>query len=59
MRQIENFRNITPVNKYANITPGGYICRITGVRDCEQKEYLEIEYDIAEGNSRGYYLSLF
>lgn len=59
MKQIENFRNITPANEYASIVPGGYICRITGVKDWEQKEYLEIEYDIAEGNHRGYYLNLF
>lgn len=60
MKQIENFRDITPVtNEYASITPGGYICRIIGVKDWEQKEYLEIEYDIAEGNHRGYYLNLF
>ena len=59
MKQIENFRNITSVNKYVNITPGGYICRITGIKDYEQKEYLEIEYDIAEGENRGYYLNLF
>lgn len=60
MKQIENFRNITATtNEYENIKPGGYICRITGVKDNEQKEYLEIEYDIAEGNNRGYYLNLF
>lgn len=60
MKKIENFRNITTsTNEYASVTPGGYICRITGVKDCEQKEYLEIEYDIAEGEKRGYYLNLF
>lgn len=60
MKPIENFRNITPVTDgYTNITAGGYVCRITGVKDYEQKQYLEIEYDIAEGNSRGYYLNLF
>ena len=59
MKRIQDFKNIKPINEYPKIIPGGYVCRITGVKDYFEKEYLKIEYDIAEGELRGYYLHLF
>ena len=37
---------------------GGYVCIITDVEDFPEKEYLSIEYDIAEGEFRNYYKEL-
>lgn len=34
---------------------GPYICKITGVEDIEEKEYLKVTYDIAKGEYEGYY----
>lgn len=34
---------------------GGYICKITGVTDLPEKEYLRIEFDIADGPHKGYF----
>jgi len=42
-----------------NIIPGAYICRITGVIDHPDREYLEINFDIAEGEYKNYYSDLF
>lgn len=38
--------------------PGGYIIRIRRALNKADKQYLEIEYDIAEGDFRGYYEDL-
>jgi len=38
---------------------GGYVCVLETVTDVPAKEYLKIEYDIAEGNFKGYYSDLF
>lgn len=39
----------------AKLPAGGYVVRITGVEDVPTKEYLWIEYDIAEGDYAGHY----
>lgn len=38
---------------------GGYVCRITGARDVPDKEQLVIEFDIAEGEYKGFYAESF
>lgn len=38
--------------------PGGYVIRIMRAINRTDKQYLEIEYDIAEGEFRGYYNDL-
>ena len=43
---------------YRALPPGGYICKITKVEDKPEREYLEICYDIAEGEFRDYYQTL-
>lgn len=41
-------------------TKGGYICRIIAVEDDEQREYLKIHLDIAQGSELdGYYQDLY
>ena len=41
MKRIQDFKNIKPINEYPKIIPGGYVCRITGVKDYFEKEYLK------------------
>lgn len=52
----------TPTNytdtEYERLEPGAYVCKIVQVRDEEDKEYLYVEYDIAEGPNAGYYSRL-
>lgn len=37
---------------------GGYICKITKVEDFPDKEYLKIEFDIADGKYKGWYAEI-
>lgn len=50
--------NVQAAGDFERLSPGGYVCRITGVQDNPEKDYLLIEYDIAEGPMKGYYESL-
>lgn len=45
-------------DSYENLEPGAYVCKIVQVKDEEKKEYLYVEYDIAEGPNAGYYSRL-
>lgn len=54
-----DLENVEEVQEYKRLVPGGYICRITTVEDVEDKEYLKIEYDIAEGEFKGYFVELY
>ena len=54
-----NWDEIEEQKEYKRIVPGGYICKITSVEDVPEKEYLKIEYDIADGEFQGYYAELF
>lgn len=52
-------------NEYANVevqdgefkqmVAGGYVVRITEVEDNQEKEYLKVVYDIADGAFKGFY----
>ena len=55
MKPINNFDSVEVPNEHRRLTPGGYVCRITKVEDVADKEYLRIEYDIAEGSLKGYW----
>lgn len=50
-----NWRNAKTNDRLA---AGGYVCRIEDVQDNPDKEYLYIEFDIAEGEYKGYYSQL-
>lgn len=54
----QNWDKVEDAKEYAKPTPGGYICGITNVIDDEQKEYLKIEYDFAEGKFKNYWREL-
>lgn len=41
------------------MNPGGYICRILEVENNEEKEYITLTLDVAEGACAGYYQDLY
>ena len=61
MKRIENYENVQASSgEFARPTAGGYICLITNVEDVPMNaqgkgDYLRIEYDIADGEFKGYY----
>lgn len=58
MKNID-WTNVEAVENFKKIEAGGYICGITAVEDVEQKEYLKLEFDIIEGDLKGYYRDLY
>lgn len=54
-----NLAEVEEAQEYKRIGTGGFICKITAVEDVPEKEYLKVEYDIAEGEFKGYYKELF
>lgn len=56
--QYKDLSNVQAAGEYTKLQPGGYICNITKVEDFPQKEYLKIEYDIAEGKFKYYFKEL-
>lgn len=48
MRQF-NWDEIQEMDEFDNPTPGAYVAKICNVEDFEDKEYLRIEWDFAEG----------
>ena len=55
MKPIKNFNTVNASGSRERLKPGGYVVRITAVKDNAKKEYLEVLYDIAEGPAAGYY----
>lgn len=59
MRKISNWEKITVSTNFQKLSPGGYICGIREVVDVPEKEHLKIEYDIIEGDNKGYFTKQF
>jgi hypothetical protein len=66
MKQIENYEAVQASSgEFARPTAGGYICKIINVEDVpldpntDKGDYLRIEYDIADGEFKGYYKEQF
>jgi hypothetical protein len=65
MKVIENYENVQASSgEFARPTAGGYICKIIDVEDVPmgadgKGDYLKIEYDIADGDFKGYYKDAF
>ena len=61
MKRIENYETVQASSgEFARPTAGGYICKIIDVEDVQMNEqgkgdYLRIQYDIADGELKGYY----
>lgn len=45
--------------EFNRLPAGGYICKITAVDDEPKKEYLKFEFDIADGDFKGYFRELY
>lgn len=45
--------------EFNKLPAGGYICQITAAEDEPKKEYLRFEFDIADGEYKGYYRDLY
>ena len=65
MKPINNYETVQASSgEFARPQAGGYICKIVNVIDVPMNhttgkgDYLKIEYDIAEGDFRGYYKAL-
>lgn len=54
-----NWNEVEDAREFDRVAPGGYICVITAVQDVPEKEYLRVEYDIADGQYKGHYKSLY
>ena len=63
MRQV-NTDNVKEAGDFERLAPGGYVCKIVNVVDVpmnpstEKGDYLWIDFDIAEGEFKGYYARL-
>jgi len=55
----QNWDAVQEATEFERPVPGAYIIKIVRVEDNEEKEYLKIEYDFAEGQFKGYYKDLF
>lgn len=54
-----NWNSVPDPVELPRLMPGGYVCRITMAKDVPEKEYLKLEYDIAEGEHRDHWNSLY
>lgn len=61
MQKVNNWENIQGVESSNSLPAGAYVCKILKVEDfnTQDKQYLRIEFDIYEGDYKGYYLRLF
>ena len=58
MKPIKNIANVQEAGESRRLPAGGYICKYTKVEDVSEKNYLYMEFDIAEGDYKGYYEEL-
>ena len=55
MKPLKGYNDATASGEFERLPAGGYVIKITGVENNEDKQYLKIVYDIAEGPERGRY----
>ena len=53
-----NLSEVQEAGTWLGLKAGGYVCKITNVEDVPSKEYLYVEFDIAEGEFKDYYKKL-
>ncbi len=58
MKKIEDFDKVKPATDFEALEIGPYICKIIAVEDLGDKEYLVINFDIADGEKKGYFKEL-
>lgn len=54
----ETVSNYADTDEFEQLQPGAYVCVITNARDVEDRGYIRIEFDIAEGEHAGYFQRL-
>ena len=58
MKPITNIASVQEAGESKRLPAGAYICKYTKVEDKPDKNYLYMEFDIAEGEYKGYYAEL-
>ena len=58
MKPITNIASVQEAGDSKRLPAGGYVCKYTNVEDNEEKSYLYMEFDIAEGEFKDYYKDL-
>ena len=58
MKRITNIAAVQEAGESKRLPAGGYICKYTSVEDFPDKEYLYMEFDIADGEFKEYYKEL-
>ena len=57
MQKVNDWDNVQETGGSRRGLPaGGYVCKIVSVKDEPQKQYLRIEYDVAQGDYKDYAL---
>lgn len=59
MKPITNIASVQEAGESKRLPAGGYIVKYTKVEDVPEKNYLFMEFDIAEGEYSGYYEELY
>lgn len=60
MEKLNNWENVKPVEQGSgnSLPAGAYVVKILNVENVEKKQYLKIEFDIYEGEYKGYFSKL-
>lgn len=58
MQKINGWESVQESGSRKFLPAGGYICKIVDVKDEPQKQYMKIEYDIAQGEWKDYALTV-
>lgn len=53
-----NLDAVQEAQEFDRLGPGGYVCGIVRAEDVPEKEYLRIEFDVADGPFKNYFRSL-
>ena len=56
MKKINDYENTQAAGEFTRMPAGGYVCIIKKVEDNADREYLHIEFDVAEGPFKNYAL---
>ena len=58
MKVIEGYDLVNEAGELKNLPAGAYACKIIEVIDVPEKEYLDVYFDIVEGEFKGYFAAL-
>ena len=58
MQKINDWEKVKSTSDFERLPAGGYICTIIHVDDVPAKQYLKLEYDIAEGEHKNHWTQI-